>query len=173
MTIEAPTARRPKRRWWRTAWDRFGAAARAFRGPVPEREPFTLKRLSDEIPEIVQLSERAPDAVDELETVYLRAQRFLDERDQITVVTMIRDLVDTYRQIPPPQPGADPVVERLAKRTAVVTEFVEERAEHTARRHYAQGLYVGTAISVGVLALVGLAAVGVINAFVSLAGGKG
>jgi hypothetical protein len=61
----------------------------------------------------------------------------------------------------------------LRKKTAEATEIVEERAERTARRHYAQGLYLGTAISVGVLALVGLAAVVVDNMFVSLAGGKG
>lgn len=177
MTIEAPATPRPKRRWWRQWWrtarDRFGAAARAFRGRVPERKPFTLKRLGNEFPEIDQLSERAPDAVDELATVYLRAQRFLDERDQVMVVMMIRDLVETCLRIQRPQGGADdPVMGLLAKRTAAVTEFVDEQADHTTRRHYAQGLYLGTAISVAVLAIVGIGAVGVINAFESLGGGK-
>jgi hypothetical protein len=57
---EAPATPEPKRRRRRTALDQLGDAARAIRSPVAMPEPFTLKRLREEIPEIESLENGRP-----------------------------------------------------------------------------------------------------------------
>jgi len=105
-----------------------------------------------------------PGPVGELNKAYLEAQLYLRGRDLDTCLEMIRSTIHVAEDKP------ENTQQMLEKEAGRVKRFLNERAEQTARRLYATGLYLGVAISAVVLTAVALIAIAVIRLFLSLRG---
>jgi hypothetical protein len=105
-----------------------------------------------------------PGPVGELNKAYLEAQLYLRGRDLDTCLEMIRSTIHVAEDNP------ENTQQMLDKEASRVKRFLNERAEQTARRLYATGLYLGVAISAVVLTAVALVAIAVIRLFLSLRG---
>jgi hypothetical protein len=137
---------------WRTHW---GGRSRIT--PLREDSLVHDGRLST-------LWKAHPGPVGELNKAYLEAQLYLRGRDLDTCLEMIRSTVHVAEDKP------ENTQQMLEKEAGRVKRFLNERAEQTARRLYATGLYLGVAISAVVLTAVALIAIAVIRLFLSLRG---
>ena len=129
------------------------------------------------ISDLAELWVANPAAMRQLEDSYLTCQRFLSAADRPQgherILAPIRAALDVQRS---PDASRESRAQAMSKilddGQNHAAEYVSERAERNARRLYAQGLVHGAMVSVGLVALLGLLAIGIAG-LVGMASGDG
>jgi len=129
------------------------------------------------ISEVSELWVANPGAMRQLEDSYLTCQRLLTDAERLQgeehILSPIRAALEVgRREDPDGATGTEAMSSILDDGAKHAGEYVSERAERSARRLYAQGLVRGAVVSVGLVVLLGLLAIGIAG-LVGMASGDG
>jgi hypothetical protein len=132
------------------------------RRPKPPREDSWVTSLQadptlKEKYEVVRQAQ--PSHVGELNKIFLEAQMYLRGRDLATCREIIRSAMHVAAA------GSADSGDLLEAEAHRAKEFLDQRAQQTARRVYATGLYLGVAISAAVLTAVAFVAITIMRLF--------